>query len=292
MKLLELLQAAEQTLCAAQVEVPDRTARWLWQYVSGMSIGECFLRQTELVNPTDADAFLQLVERRARREPLQYLVGETEFCGLPFFVDHRVLIPRPETEQLVDLAVRAVEQQLARKNELTIVDVGTGSGAIIVALAVRLQESDALLRFYATDISSDALAVAKINAKRHRVDDRITFVEGTYVTGLPHDVKSIDILLSNPPYIPIGTKLQPEVAEWEPKIALYAQHDGLACYEELATLTKSVLAMDGSVAVEVGVGQADAVSQLWRAALPLASVQIVQDFRKIDRFVIVSPVEQ
>lgn len=147
MTLQELLKNAEKTLRVAGVEVPERTARWLWQAVSGMGTAEQLVHAKDPVPAAIRETYWQWVQRRANREPLQYVLGETEFCGLPFFVDRRVLIPRPETEQLVDLAMQLITTRIAKKNEVTVVDVGTGSGAVIVALAKFLQGSAIPLRF-------------------------------------------------------------------------------------------------------------------------------------------------
>lgn len=286
MTLQELLKNAEKTLRVAGVEVPERTARWLWQAVSGMGTAEQLVHAKDPVPAAIRETYWQWVQRRANREPLQYVLGETEFCGLPFFVDRRVLIPRPETEQLVDLAMQLITTRIAKKNEVTVVDVGTGSGAVIVALAKFLQGSAIPLRFLATDISQDALDVAIQNAKRHQVDSSIQFVKGEYLNGVMLAAHSVDVIVSNPPYIPVGTPLQPEVEEWEPHIALYAEQQGLACYRGLAQAAQQYVAEDGCLAVELGVGQADAVQQIFRAADPSFVLHVVSDFRGIDRFVI------
>ncbi len=288
MILRDLLQGAEATLRNADVEVPERTARWLWQHVSGMSVGDCFLHQLDVVDHCDVQTFLALIQRRAQREPLQYLIGETEFCGLPFFVDQRVLIPRPETEQLVDLAFDEIERRLRTKDQIVVVDVGTGSGAIAIALAVRMRQRALtyFVRLFATDLSADALAVARRNAERHVVTEWITFCEGAYLSGIPKDIGDLDLIVSNPPYIPYGMTLQPEVVEWEPHLALFAEEDGLACYEELAQAANERLACDGSLAFEVGEGQAQAVERILIAKDRSLRTRVVSDFRNINRFVL------
>ncbi len=206
--------------------------------------------------PLSADeltAYRQRVTRRAQREPLQYILGETEFWSLPLRVTPEVLIPRADTEVLVEEALKKVT------GAVTILDVGTGSGAIAIALAHELPEA----RIEAVDISPAALALAEENARRNGVAERITFRQADLhrLEGGPYD-----LVVANPPYIPPAEMdgLMPEVREHEPHLALRGGDvDGLAAYRALAKASASLLKADGWLLVEVGSGQAEAVRRLF-----------------------------
>lgn len=206
--------------------------------------------------PLSADelaAYRQRVARRARREPLQYILGETEFWSLPLQVTPEVLIPRADTEVLVEEALKKVTGAAG------ILDVGTGSGAIAIALAHELPEA----RIEAVDISPAALALAEENARRNGVADRMRFRQADLyqLQGGPYD-----LVVANPPYIPEAemAELMPEVRDHEPHLALRGgDADGLAAYRALAAAVPGLLVPDGWLLVEVGIGQAEAVRRLF-----------------------------
>lgn len=208
--------------------------------------------------PLDAEElgrFRERVGRRARREPLQYILGRTEFWSLPFRVSPAVLVPRPDTEVLV-------EEALSRAAPAArILDVGTGSGAIAVALAHELQEA----RVTAVDISAEALAVAGQNARDNSVEERIILVRAD-LQALPEG--EFDLVVANPPYIAEGelAELMPEVRDYEPQLALAGGTDGLDAYRALARQAPGLLAAGGWLLVEIGAGQAVAVRELLAAA--------------------------
>jgi release factor glutamine methyltransferase len=204
-----------------------------------------------------------LIARRAAREPMAYIVGHREFWGLDFVVTPDVLIPRPETELVIEEAIAFASRTLTRR----IIDVGTGSGCLAVALAIEF----AAARIVATDISSDALAVATRNAERHSVIGRITFVETDLIddAGAP-----AHLIVSNPPYVPVAdaATIQPEVGRYEPRTALYAGEDGLAVIRRLLASAPQKLAELGWLIVEFGFGQEPAV----RAAAADAGWQVAR----------------
>jgi release factor glutamine methyltransferase len=198
----------------------------------------------------------EFVARRADREPLAYIVGHKEFYGLEFEVNRHVLIPRPETELIVEAALEAVRA----RPSATVLDLATGSGAIAIAIAVNAPG----VRVTATDISIAALEVARRNARRHRCAHRVDFAAGDCwdAPSCSHD--KFDLIVSNPPYVRAGElpRLQPEVARFEPAIALLGGEDGLDFYRRIAWEVGAHLIAGGEVIVEVGVGQAAAVSGL------------------------------
>ncbi len=277
-----LWQQARAMLKDADVEMPDRTAQWLFQHASEYSLHDFVMRQDEPVQAEIADRFLALIARRQAREPLQYLLNEAEFAGLLFYVDQRVLIPRYDTQVLLHVAQEAI----AEKEGEVVVDIGTGSGAIAIALYVA-QKDKRQLRMYATDISPDALAVAKINARRHGVIDAITFLQGSYVTALPIPENKIDVLIANPPYISPQERemMQPEVALYEPALALFAEHEGYIAYETIIAQAQTRMDKEGVIALEVGIDQAEHVKALLLATFPKADVRFYQDDQGIDRVV-------
>ena len=290
MILRELLQSASHRLERASVEIPEQTARWLWQHVSGMSTHQLILElQCEVTNE-QATAFLALVGRRECREPLQYVLEEADFAGLALYVDQRVLVPRPETEDLVALVGAALEARAkANPNKrLNVMDLGTGSGAIAIALANRMADS-ASCQLIASDLSQDALDVAMINARRCHVEDRIDFLCGDGFSVIAKGEALIDVLVANPPYIPVGDEslLQPEVRDYEPHLALFAGRDGLDAYRAIANAAPNYLAADATLFFEVGINQAEQVQALFRAAFPTARTQAYADVQGILRVVMI-----
>lgn len=198
--------------------------------------------------------YRSVIERRRSGEPIQYIVGEAEFYGLPFRVTRDVLIPRPETEH----AVERVLELAGGLNWLRIVDVGTGSGAIAVALASKLPHA----AITATDLSPAALAVARENAARNSVADRIRFLGGDLLD--PVRGGFFNIVVSNPPYVPESDRelLSVEVRDFEPALALFADADGLAVYRRLIPGAAAALCPGGWVVLEIGYGQQGAVREL------------------------------
>jgi len=223
--------------------------------------------------PADVDReYSALIERRATREPVAFITGQREFWGLGFDVSPDVLIPRPETELIVEAAC---ERRGQLDGVRTIVDVGTGSGCLAIALAREFPDA----RVLATDISAAALGVASRNAVRHGVDRRVTFVRGDLVEPVQGPV---DLVVSNPPYVPSGVELSPDIVRFEPPIALYSGRDGLTLVRRLVASVRSRLADGGLFVVEFGLGQDDEVETLARDA-GWQDVTIVEDLQGIPR---------
>jgi release factor glutamine methyltransferase len=214
----------------------------------------------EPLAPDAADAFCNLVERRLFDEPMQYIIGEAEFYGLPFYVNRDVLIPRPETEHLVEKAIaQAPKLRLTGAHPvLRIVDVGTGSGAIAVALAYALPFAETT----AIDISAAALDVARGNAARIGFAGRMRFLVGDLLE--PVAGEQFDMVVSNPPYVPESDRatLDVEVRDYEPAQALFAGQDGLAIYRRLIPAAFGALVPGGYVLLEIGYGQQEPIHAL------------------------------
>lgn len=241
----EALDAAVDGLSAAGVEDARLDAELLLGEALGCGRARLAAEPGAEVPAAAARTFGELVRRRLRREPVAYILGRKGFRHIELRVDRRVLIPRPETELLVELAV----ERGARR----VLDVGTGSGAIALAVAEELPDCEVL----ATDTAPGALEVARANADRLGLSGRVAFVAGTVPDG------EFDLVLANLPYVPDGDwpALQPEVRDWEPRAALTAGPDGLDAYRALIPALRAP-----ALAVEVGIGQADAVVALMRAA--------------------------
>lgn len=275
MVLATRIAAARADLAAAGISARDASfdADLLAARVLGCDRAQLVARLRDEEPPDFAARFAPLVARRAAREPMAYIVGEREFWALTFEVSRDVLIPRPETELIVEEAMR----QFADRQPATLVDVCTGSGCLAVALATEFPGAAVV----ATDISEAALGVARRNAARHAVDGRIRIERADLLSGI--DVQA-DLIVSNPPYVPAGSArgLMPEVVDHEPHVALFAGDDGLEGYRRLLPMAASRLAAGGRVIVEVGYDQDGAVTDIAsRGGWRLAAVR--QDLQGITR---------
>ena len=222
-----------------------------------------------------------LIQRRANREPLQYLLGTQEFCGLEFRVTPAVLIPRPESALLVDETVRRCKGNQSG----TVVDVGTGSGCLAVSVAAALPTA----RVLAIDVSSEALAVARINMMQHGVAERIECLCGDVLAPLREALfaNQVDVILSNPPYIAESDwmRLQPEVRCFEPRLALAGGRDGMDVYRRLLQQASSYLKPGGVLLMEVGAGQAASVCRQAEETGWFRVYDVLRDEGEIDRVV-------
>jgi release factor glutamine methyltransferase len=261
------------------VESPRLTIELLLAHLLKKKRLELYLEFERQLDEPQLGQLRELVKRRSAGEPLQYITGETEFCGLKFAVDRRVLIPRPETESLVETVVAGVRSQ---EPGVRIVDVGTGSGCIAVALAKQLPAAELM----AVDSSDDALAVAQENAKRHGFEKRIRFFHSDLLTELP-DSSKVDVVVSNPPYIAAGelAGLPKEVRDFEPVSALTAGIDGLDVVRRLVTDGRRVLKSSGFLAMEIGAGQCAAVENLLLDG-GYAVPEVVKDLQGHERVIV------
>jgi release factor glutamine methyltransferase len=228
-------------------------------------------------------SYLRLIERRQQKEPIAYIVGHKEFFGLDLVVDRRVLIPRPETELLVEMALSNIRHRLDAGQVPLVADIGTGSGAIAVAIAV----AEPWLPFvYACDISSTALDIARENARRHGVEDRLRLLQGDLVAPLPEPV---DLLLANLPYVGTDEKSQmmQDVLAYEPHLALFSGPQGLDHLQRFCLDVRrwDLLRSGGAMLLEIGYRQGEAVAQYIQALWPSAKVSSLKDYAGLDRFI-------
>lgn len=229
------------------------------------------------------EKFLQLVERRCRKEPLAYITGHREFWSLDFKVNPEVLIPRPETEGIIERLTALVSDRSGGQ-EIHVLDVGTGSGILAVAAAVELPQAQVT----AVDISLAALEVARANAHRHRVAERIDFLQMDLMSDwhLPENSR-YDFILSNPPYIPSMEVecLMPDIRDYEPRAALDGGPDGLACYRRIIPNAFRYLKPGGHLILEVGESQAGEVRQYLQAQGGIDAMATLQDLSGKERVV-------
>jgi release factor glutamine methyltransferase len=251
------------------------TAEALLGHVLGLTRTQVLAQPGRPLAPGEAAAFEALVARAAEDEPLAYLTGRREFRGLTFAVDRRVLVPRPETEVLVEAALRGMQPAGGR-----VLDVGTGSGCIAVSLAVAHPGA----RVTALDISPGALEVARANAAAHGVGDRITFIVSDLLEALPAG-NGFDLIAANLPYIDQDEVRRLPVARHEPALALDGGPGGLRVIERLLAQAPPRLAAGGRLLLEVGAGQAPAAAGLARAAFPGAGLKVHCDLAGIERVV-------
>jgi release factor glutamine methyltransferase len=278
----ELLQDAEARLERSGVGTPRLDGELLLAQAAAMTRTGLYGRLQADVPADVASAFEALLARRLRREPLAYITGAQEFWSLSFAVSPAVLVPRPETELLVELACQLLERAAAERaasaaaEPTWICDVGTGSGCIAVALAQELPDA----RVVAVDVSVEALAVAERNAAEHGVAERILCVESDLFEGLDPATR-FDAIVSNPPYLAPGDFTQPELG-FEPRTALSGGWDGLEAISRLIEAAPGRLHTGGWLIVEIGAGQAKEADELARAA-HLVEVRIVPDLAGLPR---------
>jgi release factor glutamine methyltransferase len=224
-------------------------------------------------------SYHKLIETRGQHEPVAYIIGHKEFYGLDFYVDRRVLIPRPETELLVE---KGLEIGQAASHPLIIADVGTGCGAIAISLAVHL--SQAII--YALDASSEALEVAALNCRRYSVEKPVHLLQGDLLSPLPEPV---DLVVANLPYVS-GTEweqLPRTITAYEPRSALDGGPDGLEAIRRLLAQAWPHLKPQATILLEIGATQGKAVTNLARYHFPEAVVKVVQDYAEMDRVVVI-----
>lgn len=224
----------------------------------------------------------EFVKRRGNREPLQHIIGASNFCGYEFLVNRHVLIPRPETELLAERAWKFLQEKTEKTDNVTALDFGTGSGCLAVMLAIKCPDA----RIHALDVSPCALAVARENATRHKVFDRIIFHEGDGFAAMAQETK-FDLIVCNPPYIASEevSTLEIEVKEHDPKLALDGGPDGLNFFRMLADQAASWLKGEGSLMMEFGEGQAGSIREIFERQKWIVQAE-ERDYSHRERFVI------
>jgi len=290
---LEAIQKSADFLGKKNVESARLNAELLLAHVLKLPRMKLYLNFERVLTAPETDGLRELVKRRGNREPLQHIVGSTSFCGCEIVVNRHALVPRPETELLVELGWKFLqgrsgdpltgERRAGDCAPYQALDFGTGTGCIAIALAVKCSGA----KIFALDVSTDALALARQNAETNKVLERIEFIQGDGFGALPET--RFDLLISNPPYIAsveIET-LQPEVRDFDPRMALDGGTDGLDFYRRLAGGGKKFLKPDGKIMVEFGDGQADLIKNIFESEKWIVEA-VQEDYSHRARFLVAS----
>ena len=280
-----LIHWASKILQGHGIDSPRLDAEVILSHLLGCKRIDIYVNPDKSVEKTTVASYKRAIQKRAQRVPLQYITNHAEFMSLDFYVDERVLIPRPETELLVEAVIKR-SQILSKVNEIVLVDIGVGSGNIAIALAKKIDKA----RIFAVDISPDALAVARINAQRHNVLNKITFLCGDLfkpLEGLGIESK-VNFIVSNPPYVSSNefNHLQKEVRDYEPYAALVSGEDGLQMFKRIIAYANTWLKPGGFIIFEVGEKQAQQVARLVEDTGCFKKPEFMKDYQHIYRIVI------
>jgi release factor glutamine methyltransferase len=285
MTVKEAMAAAAAVLKSAGIHFPVTDAVVMLSHTLGRDRAFLYAHDDYVLSSAEEDTFFKAVENRSRGMPVQYIKGRREFMSLSFSVNPRVLIPRQETEILVETAIKYAQRKQENRplDSLDILDIGTGSGCIAVSLAYYIEGCHVA----ATDISQEALETAYRNAVENGVQEKVTFIKSDIFSSLESQMPDsrFDIIVSNPPYIPkseIGG-LQTEVRDYEPLIALDGGEDGLDFYRAIIRKAPAFLKPGGFLAFETGYGQAEKVKELMKKEF--RKLFVVKDYSRIDRVV-------
>jgi release factor glutamine methyltransferase len=271
MTLKDSLSCARQALVANNIDDAPLEGELLLRKALDLSRVKLYQSLENELSPGQEEGLWHLVERRLKGEPTAYITGHREFYGLDFFVDPRVLIPRPESELLVEKLLVLAQNRIAP----VIADIGTGCGAIAINLALNLPQA----KIYASDISAPALEVALVNCQKHGVANRIHLLQGDMLEPLP---ETVDFIVANLPYV---KKTELDARGFEPALALDGGTEGIEKIRQLCHQLASKLHPGGYLLLEIGQGQKEAVVNLLLSLFPLAKIEIMSDLGGIDRLV-------
>jgi release factor glutamine methyltransferase len=275
---LDSIKLSTEYLQSKGIESPRINAELLLANILNCKRLDLYLKFDQPLKEEEIGTYREFIKRRGKFEPLQYITGLVEFYGMEFKVNKNVLIPRPETEILVETIISSSNPE----GNIDILDIGTGSGNIAVALAKNLLNS----KISAVDKSPEALETAKENAKLNSVEDRIEFFNYSIINGNNFSTKKFDIIVSNPPYVPVAefSKLQPELKVYEPRIALTDEGDGFSFFKIIASIAKNILKENGKLFFEVGKDQYSMVEQILRDN-NFKNINIKKDYLDIERVI-------
>ena len=277
--LREFLRDSRRRLEEAGTLEPRLESEVILTDMLGVPRHRLYAYQDDAIPDVAAETLEKVVQRRLRREPLAYILGHREFYGVDLTVGPGVMVPRPETEMLIERAMLVCMERMERVG-LVVADVGTGSGGIAVNLAMHLPG----VRLYATDISADALEVARVNVDKFGLGQRITLLKGDLLEPLPGRV---DVIVANLPYIPSARlkDLQPELA-WEPRTALDGGADGMVMLRRLMGQAAGKLALDGVMLLEIDPGQGEPLRRMATRLFPGAATSVEKDLAGLDRILL------
>ena len=273
MTLKQALTLTREALISNNIDNPYLESELLLRHTLKISRSQLYLELNHQLSSEQEETFWNLIQRRLSGEPTAYITGHREFYGLDFYVNPAVLIPRPESELLVEKALKLAQSRTLS----TIAEIGTGCGAIAISLALNLAQA----KIYATDISVPALKVARVNCQKHGLMNRVCLLQGDMLDPLPEPV---DLIVANLPYVK-ESELPLTPANFEPLPALNGGSDGLEKIRQLCRQLRAKLNPDGSLLLEIGQRQRKAVTALLHTSFPRAKIEIAPDLSGIDRVV-------
>ena len=274
MTVRQVLSRAKEILIANNIDDASLESELLLMHTLHINRIQLYLDLDHELSPKQEETFWHLIERRLNGEPTAYITGHCEFYGFDFYVAPAVFIPRPESELLVEKALKLTQNHAVS----TIAEVGTGCGAIAISLALNMPQP----RIYATDISASALRIALFNCEKHGVTDRIRLLQGNMLDSLP---ESTDLIIANLPYVEESALCRVRPESFEPRLALNGGSDGLEKVRQLCSQVGGKLHPKGCLLLEIGQGQSEIVATLLRSLFPSARVEITPDLSGIDRVV-------
>ncbi|MDD5288791.1 MAG: peptide chain release factor N(5)-glutamine methyltransferase [Dehalococcoidales bacterium] len=270
----QALDAARELLAVQKIADASLEAELLLRHALEIDRTQLYTEPDCALTPRQEETYRSCIERRIKGEPSAYITGHREFFGLDFYVDKNVLIPRPETELLVEQAVT----RASKHPHPAIVDVGTGCGAIAISLATHIPHA----KIYATDISPAALEVASRNCQKHRVEDRITLLTGNLLIPVP---VMADIIVANLPYVTTADLPQVNTSGFEPSLALHGGWDGLDLINRLCLQARDRLSFGGCLLLEIGPGQGKKLADFLRKIYSSANIDLLFDLNGLERVV-------
>ncbi len=279
------LKLAIEILKKSEIESPGINADTLLAHVLSCDRSKLYTNPDDVIDDADFAKYKELIYKRSHHVPLQYITQQVEFMSLNFTVDERVLIPRPETEILVETVLNKAQSNEFSDKNIIILEIGTGSGNIAVSLAKNLSTAEV----YTSDISLDALSLAKENIQRHEVAGKVHLLHGNFFDVFCNYVEKerIDFIVSNPPYVSESewAELEPEVKDHEPLQALVGGEDGLSFYRRIITDAIDWLRPGGYLVFESGETQADSIINLIQNELHYCDIEIIKDLQGIERII-------
>ena len=280
-----ILKSAIAKLKKSEIEFPEINADTLLAYILSCDRANLYTNPDDLMNNSDIGKYNELIHKRTSHVPLQYITKRVEFMSLDFVIDEGVLIPRPETEILVEAVIKKTDNKLYHDRIITIIDIGTGSGNIAVSLAKNISN----VKIYASDISREALTVANENVLRHDVTDQIHLLHGNVFEAFSSKVKKgqVDFIVSNPPYVSKSESknLEPELIDHEPLLALIGGEDGLFFYKQIIKDAADWIKPGGYLIIEIGETQANSIIKLMQNELHYDEIEIINDLQGKERII-------
>ena len=281
-KIIDLIKRSTSYLKEKGIENPRTSTEILLGFVLNLKRIDLYLNFDRILFESELLKFRKVIKRRADKEPVQYITGSTEFMSLPFNVNPDVLIPRPETEILVETIINIAKERWKEEKIIKILDIGTGSGNIAVSLAKYIENSEII----AIDINEEILEAAKANAKLNSVSRKITFENLSIFDTTQNKFNNLHIIVSNPPYISSHEfpNLQDDVRLYEPEKSLHDNGDGLSFYKVICEKGKNWLISNGMIFAEIGIGIGSKVFNLFKSN-GFSDIKILKDYRRIERII-------